>query len=258
MSESTPISAVVTTLSIIEAMADHGGPVGVSELASLVGANKPRTYRHLRTLVAQQYVAQDPQTEKYALTMKLLHIGQSIAADTTFVNVARDVMNLLRKQTGQTVTIGQVEERGIRILDILRHRSAIEITTPPGTLFDFHASAQGKLALAFGPKFLLNTLLQEKLKRYTEHTCIDAAALSLAVAKVAENGWAVAPEEALIGINALAAPVFGASGELAGTISIVGSIQHLPAIPETATIAAIRDAAATISTRLGYREAATA
>lgn len=258
MSEGAPISAVVTTLSIIEAMADHGDPVGVSELAGMVGANKPRTFRHLRTLVDRQYVTQDPDSEKYALTLKLFHLGQAVAAATTFVNAARGVMGSLREQTGQTVTIGQVEEHGVRILDILQHRSAIEIATPPGTLFDFHASAQGKVALAFGPKQLLDEVSRLKLNRYTERTCVDPNALRRAVAQVAENGWAVAPEEALIGINALAAPVFGAVGELAGTITIVGSIQHLPATPEPAMIAAVRDAASTISARLGHREAAPA
>ena len=87
-----PISAVVTTLSIIEAMAERGSPVGVSELARMIGENKPRTYRHLRTLVERHYVTQDPQSEKYALTLKLFHLGQSIAAHTTFVNVAREIM----------------------------------------------------------------------------------------------------------------------------------------------------------------------
>ena len=133
MSDSTPISAVVTTLSIIEAMADIGDPIGVSDLARIVGANTPRTYRHLRTLVDQRYVVQDAETDKYFLSLKLFHLGQSIAANTSFVNEARKIMPSLRQQTGQTVSIGQVEADGVRILEILKHRSDIEIATPPGS-----------------------------------------------------------------------------------------------------------------------------
>jgi DNA-binding IclR family transcriptional regulator len=151
-----------------------------------------------------------------------------------------------------------VEKRGVRILDILKHRSDIEIATPPGTLFDFHSSAQGKIAMAFGPRWLLENIARTKLKRHTDHTCTDAELLRLEVAKVARNGWAVAPEEALMGINALAAPVFDAADELAGTITIVGSIQHLPATPPADVIAAVTDAAASVSARLGYLEVATA
>ena len=258
MSEVTPISAVVTTLSIVEAMADYGDMIGVSELAKIVGVNKPRTYRHLRTLVERGYAMQDADTDKYFLSLKLFHLGQSIAAGTSFVKEARRVMPSLRLKTGHTVTIGQVEENGIRILDILKFRSEIEITTPPGTLFDFHSSAQGKIALAFGAKSLLEKTLKKNLKRHTAHTTTDADSLRFEVMTVARNGWAVAPEEALMGINALAAPVFDASGELAGTLTIVGSIQHLPAAPEPAIIQAVRDGAARISAQLGYLEVASA
>ena len=92
MSDTTPISAVVTTLSIIEAMADFGDPIGVSELAKIVGANKPRTFRHLRTLVDRDYVSQDAETDKYFLSIKLFHLGQSIAAGSSFVKEARKIM----------------------------------------------------------------------------------------------------------------------------------------------------------------------
>lgn len=258
MSDSTPISAVVTTLSIIEAMAEYGDPIGVSELAKLVDANKPRTYRHLRTLVDREYVMQDAETDKYFLSLKLFHIGQSIASGTSFVKEARRIMPLLRQKTGQTVTIGQVEDHGVRILDILKHRSDIEIATPPGTLFDFHSSAQGKIAMAFGPNTLLDKVTRKKLKQHTACTSVDADSLRFEVAKIARNGWAVAPEEALMGVNALASPVFDAAGELAGTITIVGSIQHLPATPPPDVIAAVQDAAASVSARLGYLEVATA
>lgn len=253
MSDGAPISAVVTTLSIIESMAERGEPVGVSELAKLVGANKPRTYRHLRTLLSRNYVAQDPDTDKYFLTLKLFHVGQSIATGAEFLTEARRVMLELREVTGQTVTIGQVEDDGVRILDILKNRSAIEITTPPGTLFDFHSSAQGKVALAFGCSEVWKKVTSGRIRRHTVKTGVDVDALRSDVASVRQRGWAVAPEESLMGINALAAPVFNADNRLAGTIAIVGSIQHLQATPAAALIAAVQGAAAKISERLGYR-----
>ena len=255
MPEDVPISAVATTLSLLETMVDFGDPIGVSELAKRVGANKPKTYRHLRTLLSQDYVAQDPQTDKYFLTLKVFHIGQAVAAGAEFLVEARRVLPRLRELTGQTVAIGQVEAQGVRILDILRHRAAIEITTPPGTLFEFHSSAQGKVALAFGGQNELNKLQQQSGKG---RNTIDWQALETDVAEVRRRGWAVAPEQSLIGVNALAAPVFDASMQLAGTIAIVGSIQHLPAVPDAALISAVRNAAATVSERLGYSGAASA
>lgn len=250
MATSTSIDAVVTSLSVIESMAEAGGPVGVSELAKRVGANKPRIYRHLRTLVDRKYVMQDPDTEKYSLTLRLFHIGQLIASHTEFLSEARLVMRSLRDEVGQTVTIGQVEENGVRILDIVKHRSSFEITTPPGALFEFHSSAQGKVALAFGPDRLWQSLIDDSERT---NNGVDLRKLRREIDKVRKCHWAVAPGEALIGINALAAPVFDANSELAGTMTIVGSMQHLPANPDEETINAVLRAADRVSARLGHR-----
>ena len=255
MSDDVPISAVATTLAIIETMVDYGDPIGVSQLAKRLGANKPKTYRHLRTLVNLQYVAQDPETEKYYLTLRLFHLGQAIADRAEFLVEARRVLPKLREQTGQTVAVGQVEDQGVRILDILKHRATIEITTPPGTLFDFHSSAQGKVALAFGER-TWDRLSLRGTPRHPGDLGVDVKALESDVAQVRRRGWAVAPEESLIGVNALAAPVFDASGQLAGTIAVVGSIQHLPATPDNALITAVQQAAAAVSERLGYQSVA--
>lgn len=252
MSGAQPISAVVTTLSIVEAMAEYGAPIGVSELAKLVDTAKPRTYRHLRTLLEKRYVIQDSATDKYCLTLKFLHLGQSVATNMSFMKEAQREMPALRDKVNLSVSLGQIEEGGVRILDILKNRATIEISTPPGTLLDFHSSAQGKVALAFGSSKLLETQLGRSLMRRTKHTHVEAHALRAEIIEVRKLGWAVAPQEALIGINALAAPIFASDGELAGTITIVGSIQHLPARPAASTIAAVLSAAVSISSRLGY------
>ncbi|NOZ66353.1 MAG: IclR family transcriptional regulator [Alphaproteobacteria bacterium] len=251
MSDIVPIQSVATSLAILETMADAQGPVGVSELARAVGATKPRIYRHLRTLLDNQYVMQDPQTDKYQLTIKLFHLGQSVAEQIEFLSEARRFMEGLREQVNQTVAIGQIEDHGVRILDILKNRSDIEITSPPGTLFDFHSSAQGKVALAFGPKHLWDSVTNKPLKQWTEKTVTNIKKLKEDVKLVQQQGWAVAPEEALIGINALAAPVFEKSGLLAGTITIVGSIQHIAPVPNPDLVTAVKNVARQVSQRLG-------
>jgi DNA-binding IclR family transcriptional regulator len=66
----------------------------------------------------------------------------------------------------------------------------------------------------------------------------------------------VAPGEVLSGINALAAPVFDGSGALAATIGILGSTQHIEPRPAPELVSAVLAAAADLSQKLGYREAA--
>ncbi len=256
MSRARLINSVVTTLDIIEHMAGTHGPVGVSELAAAVCMPKPRIHRHLRTLVSRGYVAQQPQSDKYCLTPRLFHIGRAIADQAEFLVEARNVMPKLREQVGQSVAIGQIEDDGVRVVDILRHRSEVEISSRPGVLLDFHCTAQGKVALAFGPPALWQRMRRAPLRRWTAATITDPDRLKTEIIRVKKRGWAVAPGEILSGINALAAPIFDAGGALAGTIGILGSVQHLAPRPAPELIAAVLDAAAELSRRLGFRAAA--
>jgi DNA-binding IclR family transcriptional regulator len=250
-----PVSAVVTTLGIIEHMAEARGPIGISELAVAIGMPKPRIYRHLQTLVARGYVTQEPRSGRYCLTLRLFHIGRAIADQSEFQVEARRVMPALRARVGQSVAIGRVEDGGVRIVEILRHRTEVEISSRQGALFDFHCTAQGKVALAFGPAALRERLWRTPLRKWTVATITDVNRLKTEIDRVRKRGWAVAPGEILSGINALAAPVFDAGGALAGTIGILGSVQHVAPRPAPAMIAAVLDAAAELSRRLGFREA---
>lgn len=251
MAEHEPIDAVLTTLSIIEQLADADGPLGVSELASAIGSTKPRVYRHLRTLLDRRYVTQDPGNDKYQLSLRLFHLSQSIPEKTSFIREARIVLPALRDRIQQTVAIGVIEDNGVRVVEILRHRSAIQITTPPGTLFAFHSSAQGKVALAFDAAPNLRAA-QKGTGTAGPQPPASAAQLRSELAEIRTRGWAVAPETVLLGVNALAAPVFDAAGKVCGTIAVVGSVQYVNPQPDDTLVSAVTAAAREISHRLGY------
>ncbi|MBN8840806.1 MAG: IclR family transcriptional regulator [Sphingomonadales bacterium] len=253
MSDSVAVNAVVTSFVIIEYMADHGRDIGVSDVARALNTGRPLIYRHLRTLVELGYAAQDPVTEKYALTSRLFHLGQAVADQIDFLAAARRVMPELSQAVKLAVSVGQIEARGVRILDLLRYRSSIEITTPPGTLFDFTTSAQGKVALAFSPG-LWDRQFGAKARKNAELEPADIATLKDEIDAIHQQGWAASLQEVLVGVNALAAPLFDGRGMLAGTIAIVGSAQTLPAPPEAATVQALVSAARQISEQLGYRK----
>lgn len=248
------LQSVMSALHILEYLAEAGGARGVSEIARSLQMPKPRAYRHLRTLTNAGYLIQDTATDKYRLGGKLMLLGQAALEQIEFVSEARSAMAPLRDRVNQTVTIAQPEENGVRILDMMRARADFEIAVKPGTLLDFHSSAQGKLALAFGPAALFERLRRKKLRRWTEKTNTDLDHLAREVETARRQGWAVAPEQTLVGINALAAPVFDGTGRLAGSITIVGSVQHIPEKPRGEQIEAVLQAARQISRNLGYSE----
>lgn len=239
---------------IIEEMAAIGEPVELSALARRLGMPKPRIHRFLRTLLSVGYVLQDPVSERYRLSLKLFHLGQAVADQTVLLTEARPLMVQLRNATSQTTTLSVIEATGMRVLDIVRADSPVQIVTRPGALLDFHSSAQGKLALAFGPGEAWKVVRAGPLKQWTPLTNTRLSDLEAQVDGVRAQGWAEAPEETLSGVNALSAPVFDASRQLVATITIAGPMAAIPSPPRSDQIKAVRQAAATISSNLGYTE----
>lgn len=239
---------------IIEVMAAAGETMRVTDLARQLGMPKARIYRFLQTLVAIGYVVQDAETERYRLTLKLFHLGQAIADGTQLITVARPELIRLRDVTGQTTTLSVLEEQGMRVIDIVRTDSPVQIVTKPGALLAFHASAQGKLALAFGPARLWDIVRAGPLEAVTAATKTDLAQLEGEIAQVRTQGWAVAPSEILPGVNAISAPILDAAHTMIGSINIAGPVQTVRPEPDAAQLAAVLGAGRTISISLGCTE----
>ena len=86
--------------------------------------------------------------------------------------------------------------------------SAIEIGVRPGSELPFHASAQGKVLLAFAAPAMRKRLLATPRRKMTEKTVVDPASLERELALIVRAGYAVAPEQAMLGLNAIAIPIF--------------------------------------------------
>jgi DNA-binding IclR family transcriptional regulator len=248
------LQSVEQSFAILEAMAEHGAPIGVSELARRLACPKPRVFRHLRTLVGLGYVEQEAATEKYRLSLRLYRLGQIVADGVELLAEARPLIARLRDDLDMTVSISTVEANGIRVHEILRPRTHFQISTRPGALLALHASAQGKLAMAFGEPDVIERVLAGPLEAWTPKTITDPERLRAEVLRARELSWAVAPEETLIGVNALAAPIFDGNGRLAGTLAIVGSLQFIPAEPPQDLIDPVAACAREISRRLGQED----
>ncbi len=205
------VQAVVFALQILEYVARQGELVRVTDLAEAFGTNKNKIFRHLRTLMQQGYVVQDEASEQYRIGTRLVALGRAVSEKFDLVRVASGPMTQLRTQVGQSVVLSQVEERGMRVISVVRSESPIEIIVKPGSLLGFHNSAQGKIALAFGAQALLAQVCAGRLEGSTAKTLTSARALREGVDHIRAQGWAVAPDEAALGLNALAAPVFDAA-----------------------------------------------
>ena len=119
-------------------------------------------------------------------------------------------------------------------------------------LLGFHSSAQGKLALAFGPSILWERVNHTTLAQVTSKTITDLGALREDIEQIKSQGWSEAPEQSLMGVNAFAAPVLDKDGALTGIITAVGSATCLTPRYDENLRRVLLSAANEISHRLGH------
>lgn len=208
-----PINAVVTAFAVIEHLTAARGPLRVSQLARSMQAGRALVYRHLQTLVELGYCRQEDGSDRYMLTPRLACLGQSITQQIPFVQAVTSVMPALADQLHMTVSAGQPDTDGVRIVEIVRHRSKIEISIPVGSIFEFTSSAHGRAALAFTPG-----LAEREMLKSGSPSLFPP--LSGQLALVRQTGWAASRDEVMPGISAIAAPVFDAQSSVAGTLAV--------------------------------------
>ncbi len=242
-------------LRMLDFLAGLPHPTPLTHIARTLSASKATVYRHLQMLLRHGFVRQDERTGHYGIGVKLIVLGEASRDQFGIVAVARDEMRRLRDKTGQAISICAMVDDSLVVLELIHGHTLVEFATRPGTRLDLHASAHGKVWLAFGTPDLLSRVLASPRKAWTPHTLTDGKALTKDVTTIRRRGWAVAPNEVVMGVNTLAAPVHDHRGALVGSIAIVGSTQFVPVKPSETQIADVTATAARISRVLGWKGA---
>lgn len=234
-------------LLILEKIAFSDEPPSQADIAAEMGMVKSAAHKHLFTLEEAGWVTRDRATGRYQLGPKAWLVGQSATHVADLAATALPLMRAVRQKTGIAVVLSAMDGRSLSVIAALPGTHPIEIGVRRGSRLPMHASAQGQVALAFGAPELMERVCARDLEALTPRTIVEAGALRERVAETKRRGYGAASEETLLGVNVLAAPVFGRDGRLAATVALVGSIQHLKKEPDPAHTAAIVQLARDIS-----------
>jgi DNA-binding IclR family transcriptional regulator len=226
-------------------------PVGVTDLAKVFGSSKATVYRHVQALVKHGFAQQEEDTSRYGAGIKLMVLGEALRERFSILTKAREQMAQLREATGMAVSVSTFMNDQVVTLEVLQGRTVVEFGIRPGTTMDFHATAHGKIALAFGPQRLLAGLRDKPLKAWTAETITDHALIEQESARIRQQGWATAPNEIVWGVDALAAPIFDHNDHYTGALAIIGSTQLIEATPRADLVALVTHAAHLVSRSLG-------
>lgn len=246
------VRSVQVALDVLETVAFSPEELGVTQVAERLGLTKGSVHRHLLTLVDRGYLSQNPKTARYCVGPKS-RVLANVAPETDLVQLAEGPMRDLRDRTGQTAVLSSLTPRGALVNFTLASTSPIEIGVRSGSELPFATSAQGRVLLAYSARPLQERVLAQKITPLTSKTIHTREALEAELSRIVKEGYASAPEEVLLGINAIAGPIFNGDDAVIGAVALVGSIQFLPLVPDQEMVAALKECCEQISRRAGHR-----
>lgn len=238
------VASAQRSLAILDVLADEP-TLGTNEIARRLGTSASTTSRQLATLVEAGLVEHVQATGRYRLGIRLVALATSVLARLDVRAIAHPHLEALAAELGETATLSVPADPDAITVDVVRSPRYITDSSRLGRPSIAHASAAGKVMLAF------DGAPARELQAYTPRTITDPLELEAEIERVRRRGWAEAFEEREIGLNAIAAPVWSSDGSLAGIIALQGPIPRFGRAAARAALPSLRERAALISAELG-------
>lgn len=158
---------------------------------------------------------------RYQLSLHMWRLGSGVPQARRLRDVAMPFLEDLREATQEVVHLAVREELSLLYVEKLTGRLGVSAPSRVSRRFPLYATGPGKVLLAHSGEEVLRQVISHGLTALTPHTPPDERQLRRALAEVRRSGVAVSSEEMTLGACSIAAPIFGASGEIVASVSVV-------------------------------------
>jgi IclR family acetate operon transcriptional repressor len=191
-------------------------PETVSELAQRTGLPRSTASRLVAALERQGLVERDGGRGSIRPGPVLVSFARRGVPSADLVSACRPALERLADATGETANLGVPTPHGVEQLAQRDSRHFLGSTNWVGRTVPYHASAVGKVFLAYDA-----VPMPPKLEPLTARTIVDREDLARDLDDARAAGYAAAVEELEPGLWAVAAPLHGSAGVI-GALSVSG------------------------------------
>ncbi|GAA3892891.1 MULTISPECIES: DNA-binding transcriptional regulator KdgR [Gibbsiella] len=246
------VSSVLKVFGILQALGD-ARELGITELAQRVMMSKSTVYRFLQTMKGLGYVAQEEDTEKYSLTLKLFELGALSLQNVDLIRIADVQMRDLSKHTRETIHVGALDDDSIVYIHKIDALYNLQMYSRIGRRNPLYSTAIGKVLLAWRSREEASAILADVVfTRSTPNTLGSVAELLPALEQVRQQGFAEDNEEQEIGLRCIAVPIFDRFGVVIAGLSISFPTIRFSEQVKADYIARLQAAGRKISEQMGY------
>ena len=201
----------------------------LSDMARALRMSKGSIHGLLKTL-ENSSVIELSEERRYTLGPRIYDLAQSYVQRAGLRHFAVPAMHRLAENIEETILLGRVELDSVRIIECVQEEGenpSFQVSARRGTRVPLLAGAIGRLVLADWPMGQrAEYLSKQPLPHYTERSITNVMQYMEAVAESAHTGISIEHEEYLVGVNAVATPIYGPGRTLVALLWIVGFSSH--------------------------------
>jgi DNA-binding IclR family transcriptional regulator len=252
------IQSIEVGARLLRALAAHGRPMMLRDLARNAGMPAAKAHRYLVSYMRMGLVEQDDNTGRYDLGAFSLELGLASLSRLDPVRLGGPILEDLCERIGETVALAMLGNHGATIVRWVEAGGPITVTLRTGTVLPLTRSATGRAFLAYCRAPFMKKLLERELSSNSAETGASVSAqirdLMPIVDEIRLHGISRASGSLTPGINGFSAPVFDHSGHMVAAVTSLGAIGHFDTEWNSPLAFAIKDAALALSLRLGHNE----
>ncbi|EMF5210866.1 TPA: DNA-binding transcriptional repressor XynR [Enterobacter roggenkampii] len=215
------IQSVERALQILDLFNEQATELKITDISKLMGLSKSTLHSLLKTLQLHGYIDQNPENGKYRLGMKLVERGHFVVGSIDIRQKAKGWLTELSQRTGQTTHLGILDGREGVYIEKIEGKLAAIAYSRIGRRLPVHATAIGKVLIAWLGETELNALLEGyQYTTFTPATLSSREALISALAQTREQGYALDSEENEQGVRCVAVPVWNHESRVIAALSL--------------------------------------
>jgi DNA-binding IclR family transcriptional regulator len=199
------LNSITKALDVLFCLGRQGDSVGVSQLALELGIPKASVHRLLQALRHRHVVEKDGEG-RYQLGPGLLALGLGLGSQEPLVRLAHPIMQASAATTGETFFLVGERAGDLIVLDKVEGNGLLRVSPQVGARVPAHATAAGRIYLAFAKDRV--HFDEARLESFTLKTPNSPGRLRSSIESARKHGVAYNDEEWMVGLSAIAAPLW--------------------------------------------------
>jgi IclR family pca regulon transcriptional regulator len=207
------VASLARGLAVVRAFSKDAREMTLSEVAKRTGLTRAAARRFLLTLESLGYVASDGR--RFRLTPKVLDLGFSYLSSMELWDVAVPYMEEVSATIHESCSASVLEGCDIVYVARVPTKRIMSVALGIGARLPAITTSMGRVLLAhLEDEALEQHLLSCPVRRRTEHTVTNLAALRDLLRAVRQQGWCLVDQELEEGLISIAVPVRNKRGRV--------------------------------------------